>query len=147
MLDPTHLRDGHPKIGRHNITEGGGVVAILQSFGRRFQQLAVEVVVKLAFGGQRIPRNGFQFRQTFVEVADSRCDALSRIVPPMTILPRESHGRRGFGILLHPALPVFIEVGAEFSRYFVPAFIVAGAALRHRQNRKEKQPRSCREDR
>src|SRR5205814_6855727 len=100
LLDSTHLRYGHPRVTRDNITEWNRIVAVLQALFRRFQKLPVKVVVELFLGRESIPRNGMQLRETLVEVADSRLQALSRIVAPPAVLPGKPNESRGFGIFL-----------------------------------------------
>src|SRR2546430_1073762 len=103
LLDSTHLRYGHPRVTRDNITEWNRIVAVLQALFRRFQKLPVKVVVELFLGRESIARNGIELRETLVEVADSRLQALSRIVAPPAVLSRETYeNSRVRGLLLRP---------------------------------------------
>src|SRR5260370_17590858 len=77
---------------------------------------------------------------------DARCDACRGVVAPAPVLSGITDERGHLRVFFHPVFPVFVEVGAEFSRCVVLALILAGPARRCRQHREEIQPRSRRED-
>src|SRR5712692_9060999 len=141
LLDSAHLIYGHPEIERHDFAERQRIVAVLQSLLRGFQQSPVEVVIEPLLCGKGIARNIFQRRQAFVEMLLARFEAFRGVVIPPAVLPGIAYGRCRSRVLLHPALPVFIEIRAEFSRCLRLAAGLVCACLRQGQHRHQ-QP-SC----
>ena len=138
--DAPHLGHGHPQVVLHHALERHGVVAVLQPLFRRLQDLPVQVVIHALARGQRFPRKCSHLSQAFVQMLLAPRDALRRIIRPAAVLPGETNAcghLRGFG---HPALPVFVEVGAEFAGGFLRRVRAATLRLRRAGPRQGQQP-------
>src|ERR1700674_781504 len=116
LLDASHLVQWHPFVARHHVPERQRVIAILQALFRRFEQLAVQVVVQHFLRWERIAGDIFQRRKALVQMFSALLNAFGGIVRPAAVLPRKSHFRRHFRIFGHPALPILIQVSAKLLR-------------------------------
>src|SRR6266404_6633776 len=118
LLNSPHLIHRHPEIAGNNAGKWTRVVAVLETFFRGFQQSAIKVVVELLGNRQGFARNTFQRGQALMQMFDAPLDAFGGIVAPATILPVISNERGHHRVVVHPALPIFVKIGAEFSRCF-----------------------------
>ena len=115
LLHALHLIDRHPQAVRHHKSKWERIVPVFQSFVGSFEQLRVQIKIKLFALRQRIALNPLQLRNALRQMLLAHLDARRRIIRPSRILAWISDARRDFGILLHPTTPIGIEISAKFT--------------------------------
>src|SRR5580704_13924209 len=119
LLHAFHLIYRHPQASWHDESKRKRVIAVSQSFVRRLEQLRIQIEIELFILGQRVAPNLLQLRDGLREVLVAALNARRRIIGPTRVLAGKAESGRDFRVLLLPALPVGLEIGAEFAGFVV----------------------------